>query len=100
MGRASKSERLTSIRPIVMPTTITFSKLTLKKMYAKSRRLRIAQWNDALDYAEFIHALWNTMLNHDELKNDAIQLQEMLGKGDAIQLLSDTVLEHRRLVNQ
>lgn len=100
MGRASKSERLTSTRPIVMPTTITFSKLTLKKLYAKSRRLRIVQWNDALDYAEFIHALWNTMLNHEELKKDAIQLQEMLGKGDAIQLLSDTVMEHRRLVSQ
>lgn len=100
MGRTSNSERLTAPRPIVMQSTITFCKLTIRKLYAKSRRLGIANWNDSLDYADFIHELWDAISRHRELKDEAAQTQEILGKGDVIQLLSDTVMEHRLLINQ
>ncbi len=96
MGRGIKSERLHAAIPLLMPSTITFYKLNLQKLYAKARRLNIAQWNDALDYADFIHALWNTMLTHDALKEDAQQLEAILDTGDAIELLSEVVMNHRR----
>ncbi len=95
MGRATKSERLTTARPILMSSTITFCKLNFQKLYARSRRLKLAEWNESLDYADFIHALWGTMLKHDALKEEAAQLEEILGNGDAIQILSDIVTEHR-----
>ncbi|MEP0262294.1 hypothetical protein [Dokdonia sp.] len=100
MGRASNTERLTSSRPIVMPSTITFCKLSIRKLYAKSRRLGIASWNDSLDYADFIHELWEAISKHRELKEEAARTLEILGKGDVIQLLSDTVMEHRVLISQ
>ena len=100
MGRTSNTERLTAPRPIVMPSTITFCKLSIRKLYAKSRRLGIASWNDSLDYADFIHELWDPISGHRELKDEAARTLEILGKGDVIQLLSDTVMEHRLLISQ
>lgn len=96
MGRGIKSERLAAAIPLLMPSTILVCKLNLKKLYAKARRLEIAQWNDALDYADFIHALWQTMLTHEALKEDAQKLQSVLDRGDAIELLSEVVMNHRR----
>lgn len=94
MGRASHSERLLTPRPIVMPSTITFCKLNIRKLYAKGKRLGIAEWNHEADYADYIHNLWDAISSHRELSEEAKRTEELLGKGDVIQLLSDTVMEH------
>lgn len=99
MGRPTKTERLKKARPILMPSTIALCKLNLKKMYAKSRRLHLAEWNESLDYADYIHNLWNNMLTHNAIKEDAIKLEEIIGNGDAIQLLSDIVITHKKISN-
>lgn len=96
MGRGIKSERLVAAIPLLMPSTISFCKLNLQKLYAKARRLELAQWNDALDYADFIHALWNTMCTHEALKDDTAMLMDVLDHGDAIELLNEVVMNHRR----
>jgi hypothetical protein len=80
-----------------MPTTITFCKLNFRKLYAKSRKLGIAEWNDSLDYADFIHGLWHTMCTHEDLIRESSKIEEILNEGDAIELLSEIVMEHRRL---
>lgn len=99
MGRPSKTERLKSARPFIMPSTLTFCKLNLQKLYARSRRLQLTHWNEDQDYADYINNLWVTMLKHDALKEEAIKLEEMLGTGDAVQILSDIVMEHRQSSN-
>ena len=93
MGRASHSERLTTTRPIVMPSTITLSKLNIRKLYAKARRLGITKWNDEIEYPDYIHNLWDVISTHPELSSEAMHIEDLLGKGDVIQLLSDTVIE-------
>ncbi|WP_299212795.1 hypothetical protein [uncultured Dokdonia sp.] len=93
MGRASNSERLITPIPIVMQSTITFCKLNIRKLYAKGKRLGIPEWNKESDYADYIHNLWESISTHRELKEEAIRIEETLGKGDTIQLLSDTVTE-------
>ncbi len=101
MGRASNSERLTAPRPNIMHSTITFCKLTIRKLYTKGRRLGIPGWNNESDYADYIHNLWDTISSHKELKEEARRTEEILGKGDVIQLLSDTVTEqHGVLINK
>lgn len=95
MGRASNSERLIAPRPTIMQSTITFCKLTIRKLYAKGRRLGIAGWNNTSDYADYIHNLWDAISSHSELKEEAKRTEDILGKGDVIQLLSDTVIEQR-----
>jgi hypothetical protein len=39
------------------------------------------------------------MMKHDAIKKDALKLDEMLGTGDVVQLLSDIVMEHRKSSN-
>ena len=96
MSRTRNTERLKEIRPKVMPSTLAMSKLAVKKLFSKIRREGVATWNDGLDYAEYIHALWNTLLQHKEYGVESQHIENMLGKGDAIQILSDIVLEDRR----
>lgn len=101
MGRASNSERLTALRPNNMHSTITFCKLTIRKLYTKGKRLGIPIWNNNSDYADYIHNLWDTISSHKELREEAKRIEELIGKGDVIQLLSDTVTEQNEvLVNK
>lgn len=99
MGRPTKTERLKEARPIVMQSTLIFCKLNLQKLYARSRRLELTKWNEKSDYADYINNLWIIMLKHDALKDEAQKLEEMLGTGDAVQLLSDIVMSHRQSSN-
>ncbi len=96
MSRALTSARLKEETIIVMPTTLSFCKLNFIKLYSKARKLGIAEWNDSLDYPDFIHGLWHTMRTHEALTPVAKKIEEILQDGDAIELLSEVVLEHRR----
>lgn len=95
MASRRNPERLDSARPTVMPSTIAFSKLSLQKLYARCRQQGRAAWHDGLEYADFINALWNTMLNSPTCKEEATKIEETLGRGDTIQILSDIFLEDR-----
>ena len=99
MGSTTKPERLQSARPILMSSTLRFYTLNLQKLYAKSRRLNLADWHNDQEYPEYIHSLWNTMLTHSAFKEEAKKIEQALGAGDAIQLLSDMVTEHRKSSN-
>lgn len=80
----------------IMSTTLTFCRLNFQKLYAKARKLGIAEWNDALDYPDFIHGLWLAMRQHSELREEARKIQDLLNNGDAIELLSLVVMSHRQ----
>lgn len=99
MGRPTKTERLKEARPLIMQSTLVYCKLNLQKIYARSRRLQLTHCNEDQDYADYINNLWSTMLKHEALKNDALKLDEMLGTGDVVQLLSDIVIAQRQSSN-
>lgn len=82
-----------------MQSKLTICKLDLQKLYARTRRLDLAHIGKNQDYADYIHNLWSTMLTHRSLKTEAQKIEELLGKGDSIQLLHDVVMEHRFLSN-
>lgn len=96
MKNSLQSARLRSNTLRIMPTTLTFCRLNFQKLYAKSRKLGIAEWNDALDYPDFIHGLWLAMRQHPELQEEARKIQDLLNDGDAIELLSAVVIQHRQ----
>ncbi|WP_114904206.1 hypothetical protein [Kordia sp. SMS9] len=52
---------------------------------------KFIQWNDGLDYTEFIRALWRLFLNHDGFKEGTQDILGKLTEEDAIQLLSDEI---------
>ena len=96
MRRPHQSSNLQANTLKVMPTTLTFCKLNFQKLYSKARKLGIAEWNDALDYADFIHGLWQAMRLHPELNVEAKKIEDTLTDGDAIELLSEVVMRHRQ----
>lgn len=96
MGRELASARLPEKTPLAEPTAINFCKINFQKLYARARELGIAEWNDSLDYADFVHGLWQLMRTHDELKLEAKKIDSLLEEGDAIELLSEIVMNHRR----
>lgn len=49
------------------------------------------QWNDGLNYTEFIRALWRLFLNHDSFKEGTQDILGKLTEEDAMQLLSDEI---------
>lgn len=99
MGRPTKTERLKEARPILMQSTLTFCRLNLQKLYARTCRLNLAGIKEDQEYADYIHTLWETMLTHDDLKNEAQKLDDILDAGDAVQLLHDIVIDHRTSSN-
>ncbi len=98
MGVKRNSERLTEARVTAPLSTINNSKLSLHRLYSQCKSRGIAVWNDGLEYAEFIHALWNTMLTNEEFRPEAQKIEKAIGTGDAIQLLSDVFAESRKTV--
>jgi hypothetical protein len=52
---------------------------------------KFIQWNDGLDYTEFIRALWRLFLNHDTFKQGTQDVLTKLSEEDAMQLLSDEI---------
>ncbi len=82
-----------------MASTIALCKLNIKKMYVQSKKLNLTTWDDNQDYADYIHHLWSKMLTNNLIKDEAFKVEEILGTGDAIQLLSDIVMTHQRILN-
>jgi len=96
MTSIKRSARLKEKTLIVMPTTITFCKLNFRKLYFKAIKLGVAEWNDSLDYPDFIHGLWHSMRTHENLQLEARKIEEILSEGDAIEILSEVVMDYRR----
>ncbi|WP_420573775.1 hypothetical protein [Kordia sp.] len=52
---------------------------------------KFIQWNDGLNYTEFIRALWRLFLNHESFKEGTQDILGKLTEEDAMQLLSDEI---------
>ncbi len=91
-----KSIHATGMGSAIIPNTILLSKMKIKNMYMHLRKIGRAEWNPEFEYPDFIHHLWNEILLNKELKEDSKKIQQTLGRGDAIQLLSDIYLEETR----
>ena len=92
-----KSIHATSMGSTIIPNTILLSKMKIKNMFMHLRTIGRGEWNPEFEYPDFIHHLWNEILSNKELKEDAKKIQQALGRGDAIQLLSDIYMEEVRL---
>jgi len=67
------------------------SRVILQSHIDKAFTEKFIQWNDGLNYTEFVRALWRLFLNHDSFKDGTQVILEKLSEEDAMQLLSDEI---------
>jgi hypothetical protein len=67
------------------------SRLIIQSHIDKAFAEKYIQWNDGLDYTEFVRALWRLFLNHDSFKQGTQDILGKLTEEDAMQLLSDEI---------
>ena len=67
------------------------SRIIIQSHIHKAFTEKYIQWNDGLDYTEFVRALWRFFLNHDSFKDGAQDILGKLSEEDAMQLLSDEI---------
>ena len=67
------------------------SRVIIQSHIAKAFTEKYIQWNDGLNYTEFIQALWRLFLNHDSFKKGTQDILGKLSEEDAKQLLSDEI---------
>ncbi|WP_430408743.1 hypothetical protein [Kordia sp.] len=70
---------------------IIASRLIIQSHIDKAFSEKFIQWNDGLNYTEFIRALWRLFLNHDNFKDGTQNILSKLTEEDAMQLLSDEI---------
>jgi len=58
---------------------------------ATAMRKKIIQWNDGLNYTDFIQALWRVFKFHEDFKADTEKILHILTEEDAIALLADQI---------
>jgi len=67
------------------------SRVIIQSHIDKAFTEKFIQWNDGLNYTEFIRALWRLFLNHDIFKDGTQNILSKLSEEDAMQLLSDEI---------
>lgn len=67
------------------------SRVIIQSHIDKAFTEKFIQWNDGLNYTEFIRALWRLFLNHDNFKDGTQNILSKLSEEDAMQLLSDEI---------
>lgn len=70
-----------------------YGRLNVTRLLNRAKKLGILEPIDDQDYADYIHDLWQTLLTNPVLKEDAQLIDDNIGTGDAIQLLSDALHE-------
>ncbi len=70
---------------------INASRVIIQSHIDKAFTEKFIQWNDGLNYTEFIRALWRLFLNHDNFKDGTQNILSKLSEEDAMQLLSDEI---------
>lgn len=67
------------------------SRVIIQSHIDKALSEKIIQWNDGLDYTEFIRALWRLFLYHESFKQGTQDILGKLSEEEAMQLLSDEI---------
>ncbi|WP_046758474.1 hypothetical protein [Kordia jejudonensis] len=67
------------------------SRVIIQSHIDKAFSEKFIQWNDGLNYTEFIRALWRLFRNHDNFKDGTQHILSKLSEEDAMQLLSDEI---------
>ncbi|UNY98267.1 hypothetical protein MQE36_14390 [Zhouia spongiae] len=67
------------------------SQIIIKMLVNKAYDSNMIQWNDGLNFPDFIHALWRLFLKHDSFKEQTNMVLDRITETDALQLLAREV---------
>ncbi|MEH6407586.1 MAG: hypothetical protein V7767_09910 [Leeuwenhoekiella sp.] len=74
-----------------MEKLIEYSKINILRLVQRANNLGLIDNHNENDYADYIHELWTSMLKNKELGEEAKRVDSIMGRGDSIQILSDTL---------
>ncbi|SFS56615.1 hypothetical protein SAMN04487906_0920 [Zhouia amylolytica] len=67
------------------------SQIIIKMLVNKAYDSNMIQWNDGLNFPDFIHALWRLFLKHENFKQQTLLVLDRITEDDALQLLAKEV---------
>ncbi|UOB17710.1 hypothetical protein [Abyssalbus ytuae] len=67
------------------------TRLLIRNLIQKAKDSNLAQWNEGLNFAEFVHALWRLFLRHDSFKNSANKILNQVSENYAIEMLAEEI---------
>ena len=88
-----KTTSVINAETTIIPNTLVMSQLKIGRMYENMRASGLTDKEFEQDYPDFINDLWDSVLKHEDHKGDSRRIQDILGRGDVIQILSDIYIE-------
>lgn len=70
---------------------ISEAQVIIKKLISKAYDSNMVRWNDALNFPDFVHALWRLFLKHENFKDGAKKVLDNISQDDALQLIAREV---------
>lgn len=67
------------------------SQIIIRSLLHKAYDSNMIQWNDGLNFPDFIHALWRLFLKHENFKESTKNVLERIPEADALQILAREV---------
>jgi len=71
--------------------TIMEPQMHIRNLLFKAKSAKMVEWNEGLNFSEFIHAVWRLFLNHENFKTTAEHILKSMSEEDIIELLAREV---------
>ena len=62
-----------------------------KNLVQEAKDSNLIQWNDGLNFSDFIYALWRLFNNHENFKESTSKILSMVPKDTAIDILAQEI---------
>ena len=70
---------------------ITETRELIKSLVQKAKDINLIQWNDGLNFSDFIHALWRLFKTNENFKEGTSKILNIVPENTAIEVLAQEV---------
>ncbi len=63
----------------------------IKNLVQKAKDSNLIQWNDGLNFSDFIHALWQLLKTHENFKGGSTKILSIVSENKAIEVLAQEI---------
>lgn len=63
----------------------------IKNLVQKAKDSNLIEWNDGLNFSDFVHALWHLFNSHEYFKDGTSKILSIVTESIAIEILSQEI---------